>query len=420
TGLYGSQTERGPGNGYDWPDYHKTMPQALQKAGYHTAIIGKLHAFSGGTLAKYNLNDLEKHSHVWGFDTVYECSGTGMWSHISKNASKHGIKGCHYTDHLRSRGIYEKALQSDVERQEVLHSNNGIEPYRKGVIEDIGDTQDGFVVKEICKFVKDYDQDKPFFLHASFTYPHYPLDVPPDYFNLFKPEDMPPPIGVNDSGQIRLWQENRAMYMALATIADEQIGKLMKALEDKGILDDTVIIMTTDHGDMLGDHCLRHKLHPQEGSSRTPIIVRYPKFIPKSITLPGLAESADIPHTILEIAGLSAEDRKKALPASPGLSFWDYCRNGGEKFRDSAFSEVRGESKMLRMGDWKYTRSPGKGGFLFNLAEDPYEQKNLVDAPECSAKLKEMQDALIDRMASLRIPPLQGKFRGDEIMSKIK
>jgi len=234
TGLYGSQTERGPVNGYDWPDYHKTMPQALQKAGYHTAIMGKLHAFTVGTLNKYHLNDLEKHSHVWGYDTVYECSGRAIMTGSSKGG--YGIKGCHYTDYLRSKGLYDKALKENIERDQSEESRNGLEPYRPGVLEDVDDTMDGFLVKEICKFVRDYDKDKPFFLHASFFAPHYPLDVPPKYFNLFKPEDMPPPVGVKDPEQIRLWQENRAMYMALATIVDEQIGKLLKALEERGYL----------------------------------------------------------------------------------------------------------------------------------------------------------------------------------------
>ncbi|MCA1810086.1 MAG: sulfatase-like hydrolase/transferase [Lentisphaerae bacterium] len=417
TGLYGSQTERGPVNGYDWPDYHKTMPQALQKAGYHTAVIGKVHAFTAGTLDAYHLEDLEKQIHVWGYDTVFEASGREMWCHGRKDGT-YGIKGCRYTDYLRNRGLYDKALKDSAERSKIEEANNGIEPYRPGIL-GIDDTLDGFIVREMCNFVKSYDKDKPFFLHASFFAPHYPLDVPPEYFNMFRPEDMPPPAGVEDPVLIRRWQENRAMYMALATIVDEQIGKLLKALEEKGILDETIIIMTTDHGDMLGDRNKSHKFHPEEGSCRTPIIVRYPRLIPKSVTLSGLAESVDVPHTILAVAGLSAGDREQALPASPGLSFWDYCRNGGATFRDSAFAEVRGEAKMLRRGDWKYVRVPGKGGHLFNLSVDPYELTNLIDSPDCASTLREMQEALMDRIVSVRVPPLQGKFRGDEIMKRL-
>jgi arylsulfatase A-like enzyme len=210
------------------------------------------------------------------------------------------------------------------------------------------------------------------------------------------------------------------MYMALASLVDEQIGRLLDALETRGILDDTVILFTTDHGDMLGDHSLHHKFHHYEGSSRTPIIVRRPGRVPPSATLPGLAESADLPHTILDIAGLSPEERAASLPESPGVSFWEYCRQGGEAFRESAYSETRGNSRMLRCGDWKYTRFPGKGDHLYNLAADPHELCNLADSPDGSAKRRQLQEMLIDRMVSTRVPPIQGKFRGDEIIRKIR
>lgn len=416
TGLYGSQTERGPANGYDWPDYHKTMPQALQENGYYTALIGKLHAFTVRTLKQYHLSNLETHSHIWGYDTVFECSGREIWSHAGKKSSdKIGIRGCHYTDHLRSRGLYDQALNENIDRHHIEHASNGREPYRPGVL-DVDDTLDGFIIKQICTFVKDYSDQKPFFLHASFFGPHNPLDVPPDYFGCFKPENMPPPVGMQDPDLIRSWQENRAMYMALASLVDEQIGKLLRTLEERGILDTTVILFTTDHGDMLGDHGLCHKFHHYEGSCRTPIILRHPGVIAPSVTLPGLVESADVPQTILDVAGLTPDERLAALPASPGMSFWDYCRQAGDTFRDSVYSETRGYSRMLRRGDWKYTRTPGQSGSLYNLAADPYELDNCVDRPEFAGCLRDMQAALLDRMAHISLPPIQGKSRGDQIM----
>jgi len=419
TGLYGSQTERGPNNGYDWPDNHKTMPQALQAAGYHTALIGKLHAFNVGTLSKYHLNDLEKQSHVWGYDTVWECSGRGIWSHaLKKTGGAYGIKGCRYTDHLRSRGLYEKALQENIERDVSERANGGLEPYRPGVLE-VDDTMDGFTVKEMCRFVRDYDDDKPFFLHASFFGPHYPLDVPAEYFERFRPEDMPPPAGVTDPELIRKWQENRAMYLALTSLVDELIGKLLKTVEQKGLLENTVILFTTDHGDMLGDHNLHHKFLPQEGSCRTPVILWRPGLVPESVLLPGLAESADLPHTILNIAGLDEGARAAALPESPGRSYWEYARGGGETFRENAFSEMRDNLRMLRQGDWKYVRWAARGDSLYNLADDPLELNNLVDHPDCAVIVRQLREKLLDRMSSLRLPPIQGKFRGEAIMKKL-
>lgn len=417
TGLYGSQTERGPGNGYDWPDYHKTMPQALQGAGYHTSLIGKLHASNIGTLTRHHLNELEHHAHAWGFDTVFECSGREIWSHSLKSGG-YGIKGCHYTDHLRAKGLYEKALEDcimrDLSRKE--NGKRGLEPYQPGVLE-VEDTMDGVAVEEMCRFVRDYQSDKPFFLHASFFAPHYPLDVPPEYFNLFKPEDMPPPTIIKDPDLIRRWQENRAMYMGLTFLVDDLIGRLLQTVRDRGLMENTVVLFTTDHGDMLGDDHFARKGVPHEGSARTPIMVRQPGWAPENTILPGLAEQADLPQTILEVGGLSDEERAAALPESPGRSFWQYVNQGGDTFRESAYSEFGGEltsfsMRMVRAGSWKYVRSPKYGNRLYDLEMDPYEEHNRIDDSDCGDRVRAMQEMLIDRMAKVRVPPIQGRFRG--------
>ncbi len=416
TGLYGSQTERGPMNGYDWPDYHKTMPQALQRAGYHTALIGKLHSANIGTLRGHHLNELEPHANQWGFDTVFECSGREIWSHAGKDGT-YGIQGCRYTDHLRSKGLYELALEECIDRDQSrkINKKQGLEPFRPGVL-GVEDTLDGFAVEEMCRFVNSYDREQPFFLHASFFAPHYPLDVPSEYFHLFRPEDMPAPTHITDPDLIRRWQENRAMYMGLSWLVDDLIGRLLKTVEDGGLLDNTVILFTTDHGDMLGDDNFARKNVPHEGSCRTPILVRSPGWSQPGTVLPGLVEAVDLPQTILEIAGLPQVEREKALPMSPGRSFWEYVRDGGAEFRESAYSEFGGDGtgfgmRMLRMGAWKYVRSRKWGDRLYNLEADPRELDNRIQDSECAEVLRRMQELLIDRMACNRPPPIQGKFR---------
>ncbi|MFP4026650.1 MAG: sulfatase [Candidatus Brocadiia bacterium] len=413
TGLYGCQTERGARNGYDWPDDQPTMPQALQRQGYHTGIIGKLHAYTGATLEKYHMAELEPHSQVWGFDTVYEGSGRGLWS-FRCNQGRPGIKGSHYTEHLKEKGLYEKARQENMERGESRSENGGREPYRPGVLE-VEDTLDGFMAQEMCEFVEGYDREEPFFLHASFFGPHYPLDVPEKYFQLYSPDDMPVPRGLEDSGEIRSWRENRAMYMGLMTLVDDQIGQLLESLEKAGHLDDTVVLFTTDHGDMLGDHGHARKICSYEGSCRTPILVRYPESVPADTMLSGLVESVDLTQTILEIAGLDEEQREEALPGSPGKSFWNYVREGGPDFRDSVYAETGTAAtgygmRMVRAGDWKYTRTAGGGDLLFNLAKDPHELSNLAENREESERLSQMQGRLIDRMANVPRLPRQGRW----------
>lgn len=458
TGLYGSQSERTPNNGYDWPDYQATMPQALQRAGYHTAIVGKLHAYRCGTLRDYHLNVLERHSRVWGYDTVFECSGRDMWSYHFRD-EHWGIKGCHYTDHLEARGLYEKALQENRERDASRKDLDGLEPYRPGVLA-VEDTMDGFIVERMRRFIREYDREQPFFLHASFFGPHYPLDAPPEYFGRYRPQDMPPPRGITDAdpGLVRRWQENRAMYAALMSLVDDQVGRLLESVEQRGLLENTVVIFTTDHGDMLGDHNFARKRLPHEGSCRTPILVRYPpragfsarhgrssprgqrqakedraaspglawpRRVPADVVLDGLVEAADLPHTILDVAGLSAAERADALPASPGQSFWDYVCRGGAGFREAAFAEIGNEiegfnRRMLLSQGWKYIRFPRHGDRLHDLENDPYEETNRIDDPDCAATLRDLQERLISRMAAIRQPPIQGRCRGASIVRELQ
>jgi arylsulfatase len=420
TGLYGSQTERGAGAGYDWPDYHRTMPQALQAAGYHTSLIGKLHARTTRTLKQHHLSDLESHTKLWGFDDVFECSGRAIWSYPAKNSETvagHGIKGCRYTDYLRLRGLYEKALQENIERDLSERNCQGLEPYRPGVLE-AADTMDAFVLREMCRFVRDYQSVKPWFLHASFFAPHYPMDVPADIFTRFRPEDMPPPVGISDPELIQRWQENRAMYMGLVSLLDEFIGALLSEVESRGMLVNTIVLFTTDHGDMLGDLGMHHKYSPYEGSCRTPMMVRLPSLSGAGTLSAALAESADLPHTILEMAGFDDKQRSVALPDSPGVSQWPVVSGLAQEIRRSAYAETQRNARMLRMDRWKYIRTPGRDDLLFDLKKDPYEEVNLAHEPAFASELQALDTELFQRMATLRVPPLQGKDHGCRVMSQ--
>lgn len=414
TGLYNSQTERGPNNGYDWPDYHPTMPQALQKAGYHTALFGKLHAFNAGKLRSNHLNDLHDHNMKWGFDTLWECSGRDIWSYVFKD-NVIGIQGCNYTDYLRKNGLYDQALAHNVMRSHHRKANQGREPFLPGVLQ-AKDSMDAVVANELCSFINTYNNEAPLYLHASFFGPHYPTDASQEYLDKYNPDDMPVPHGLSDPQEIRLWQQNRAMYMAITNVVDDQIGRVLTALEQRGWLDDTIILFTTDHGDMQGDFHLYQKRYPYEGAARTPILIRHPATIAAGVTLQSPVESVDVPNTILAAAGLDEKIRTKSLPFSPGRSFLQYARQQTSDFRDSAYVEMGDEAsartcRMLRQGDWKYVHWAAMSHCLFNLKEDLGELNNLVNDPIHAGRVCQMKSDLLDRMTNIHNPPIQGKHR---------
>ncbi|MCA1810147.1 MAG: sulfatase-like hydrolase/transferase [Lentisphaerae bacterium] len=398
TGLYGSQSAAGPRNSKDWPHGHPTVAQSLQRAGYHTALIGKLHSHCGETVSRNHLKDLEKHTHDRGFDDVFECSGRGIYP-------KKGRPECRYTDYLKSKGLYDAMVADACTRDHRLGGTNMYSPSIVGV----EDHFDNFVGREMIRWINDYSMDKPFFLHASFFGPHFPLDPPEPFFSRHRPDDMPPPAGVEDPERIKFWQKQRAAYCGLIEFTDYCMGKFLDALEARGLLENTIIIFASDHGDMMGDHNMFYKMKPYDASVRTPFIVCDPaSVLPGGTVLQGLAEAVDIPATIL--AAGSDEHLQDAMPCSPGRSFLEYVRGGAGKHREWAYAEQGnlGEGgsswRMVRTAVWKYVFAE-KGDMLFNLPLDPFEQRNLVDEPGQQERVKAMRGLLIQRMGSLLVPP---------------
>jgi choline-sulfatase len=398
TGLYASQSAAGPRNGKDWPKGHPTVAHAMQRAGYNTALIGKLHSHAASALVNDNLIDLEDHTKERGFDYVFECSGRELFT-------KKGVKGCRYTEYLKSKGLYEKLLEDYSSR---TVKNDRKNKYASSVI-DIEDHFDSFVSREIARWLDEYSEDKPFFLHASIFGPHYPLDPPEEYFKKFKPEDMPVPAGVDDSDEVRFWQEQRAVYAAFVEFTDSRMGLVLDAVEKKGLLDNTIIIYTTDHGDMMGDHGMGYKNKPYEASVRAPTVVWDPASkLPGGTVLTDSAEGVDIPATILE-AG-SDEHLQTAMPGSPAKSFLKYARGETDSHRDWAYAEIgtncegSGYWRMARTSEWKYVKS-GNGDMLFNLEDDPFECNNLAEETDQLPRINEMRGLLIERLTSLFVPP---------------
>lgn len=399
TGLYASQSAAGPRNGKDWPKGHPTVAHALQRAGYRTALIGKLHSHDGHTLSKHHLRDLEAHTQERGFDDVFECSDRNM-------IAKKGMVGCRYTDYLKSKGLCDKLIADGRSRDHRIGGEN----FHSPSVVDAEDHFDSFVCREMIRWLDERAAtSQPFFLHASFFGPHFPLDPPEPFFSRHRPEDMPPPAGVDDPKEVEFWQKQRASYCGLIEFTDHCMGRFLEAVEAKGLMENTIVLYATDHGDMMGDHGMFFKMKPYDASVRTPFIVRDPaSALPGGAVLTDMAEAVDIPATILD-AG-SDEHLQEAMPCSPGKSFLQYTRGNAEAHREWAYSEqghlCEGARswRLARTPEWKYVFGE-KGDMLFNMAEDPLEVSNLAGDPAQRERICEMRGLLIRRMGSLLVPP---------------
>jgi choline-sulfatase len=381
-GIYASQGAADLlSNCHDWPTGLDSMPRALQQAGYYTALVGKLHSHEGLYHRDVSSEASQAETLSRGFDHAWEVCGKSLAYWFDGN----------WTHYLARKGLIDR-YRKDLEQR--LDASGGYEPFRPGFL-DPEDTMDGYIGRQASQWIRQYKQHKPWFLHASFCGPHFPIDPPKCYFDRYDPDDMPPPEGVTDPGRIKHWQQGRAAYCAAIELIDDQVGNLLTALSESGFADNTLILFTTDHGDMIGHHDQKGKGPPYDTSIRTPCVAWWPGQIPANQQRRSPVEAVDVPATIMDAAGLGP-DPTKHIDSSPGRSFLGYLTGADDSHRDWAYSEQR-QWRLVREQDWKYVASP-KGDQLFDLRDDPWEMNNRIDDPAMRDRVRKMQRQLIESM----------------------
>jgi choline-sulfatase len=385
-GLYPSQgAYRLLNNAHDWPDPSllPSMPGALQKAGYHTALVGKLHSHAG--IFSKDISVYEWQTHARGFDDVLEVCGKSLSYWFD----------CRWTRYLAEQGLLESYRRDLARRNSQL---GGSERYEASPL-PVEHAMDSFVGREACRWLGTYKGNKPFFLHASLCGPHFPLDPPEELFARYRPEDMPPPVGVDKLAEVRRWQELRALYCGLIELVDRQVGSLLEVLEERTLLDSTVVVFCSDHGDMIGDVGLNHKGLWHDPSCRTPMTVRYPATVAAGKQVEAMCESVDLPVALMDIAACDPETNY--LPQSPGRSFWPAVTGAVQGHRETAYAECRNgkdEWRMIVDREWKYVRHATRGEMLYRRDADPLDRENLAGAASGSAVLPAMRLSLIDAL----------------------
>ena len=238
---------------------------------------------------------------------------------------------------------------------------------------------------------------RPFLLVASFSHPHDPFAVPQRYWDLFRNSDidMPAPAMAPDAldahsrrlrhvcamdvepvteAQVR--DARHAYYGAIAYI-DDLLGRLMAALRSAGLAEETIVVLTSDHGEMLGERGLWYKMSFFEGASRVPLVVASPgRFAPRRV---GASVSlVDLMPTLVDFSGGNAQSLGTAID---GHSLAPHLRGGaghdeaiGEYLAEGAISPV----VMIRRGEFKFIHSPADPDQLYDLRHDPGERLNLA------------------------------------------
>ena len=357
----------------------QTLPTLLRELGYQTAGIGKMHF--GPMRARH------------GFDEM--------------------ILPEDYYLFMRRSGHFFQPMRHGLS-QTLLYPTMATEPECL--------TMTSWIAEQCVQYILERrDPTVPFFLWCSFAKPHPPLDPPEPYYSMYRNCDIPEPVFGDWSDDahcpeaiLRFRQrksqdvvppevirEARSAYYGLITQIDYNMGRIFAALSDVGLLDDTFMLYTSDHGESLGDHHMGSKIFFHECSSHVPFALRMPKSWDNRLHGSSVSSPvchADILPTLVKAAG------GEAPPISDGQDLVGVAR-GEADARRFLFSWTGhySECDQLAVTDsrWKYIWYPeGAAEQLFDLEKDPRELKNLAGLPAMRGQQTELRNVLIEGLKS--------------------
>ena len=390
TGLYPHNTGVWDNMQHQMPVETPTWMRAVRDAGYRTSLFGKthLHPHNG------DLREREGLMNAYGLDDVNEIGGPRASANVLS----------HMTAEWEAKGLWD-AYRADY-RERFSTKPHLVRPSTLG-LENYADV---YVGQQAKQYLQNYDREAPWCCWVSFGGPHEPWDTPEPYASMYDPEDMPPAIpppaaGERPLGHLDQLMERvnptfepgeigrlRANYAGNITLIDTQIGDILDTIKARGELDNTIIVHTSDHGEMNGDYGLIYKSNFLNGAVRIPLLVRTPNAsglqTPPTGTASGLqtpptgticespVEWIDIGPTLVEFAGGELEHHQFGKSLGPVLT------NPEATHRDFAISEIQGEIMLLNR-EWKIAlNADGEVYLLFDVQNDPDEIHNLTGKPE--------------------------------------
>jgi arylsulfatase A-like enzyme len=402
--------------------YELFLSTILRQHGYKTHHIGKAHWHPWGAPSPETMpvnssgSDFTDFS---GFETA----------RLSVGHADYGIKS-HYAKWIVEKGFDPKSFK--------VHRLFDKDPFGTGDWDLPAELHSGsWLVHETNRFLEQHDHQTPFFLNIGFQDPHHPHILPNDFKNRVNPNDIPPyDFRIEDEsnfaehiphfhrGTLResrfqghynmagnignmSWidyfqnpdkaRATRSYYYSMVQLIDEQVGGILDALDKFGYQDDTLIIFTSDHGEMLGDHGIGQK-GPliYDGVTRIPLLMRFPKeFSPCQIE--DCVSLVDLLPTILDFVGIAIETPRD------GRSLKNRLQHGESLDRVGVRIEYKEEPDRIRYKcwvnqEWKLGIYLGESfGELYHLSDDPKEKHNLFfDSAYDSVKVKLMSELLND------------------------
>ncbi|HST29844.1 MAG TPA: sulfatase-like hydrolase/transferase [Chthoniobacterales bacterium] len=393
TGRYPHNTGVWDNCPYELPEGTATWISAVRDAGYRTSVFGKTALHRGGP----DLRKFEYKLHSYGLDDVDEIRGP----HATVDVI------CNMTERWKSLGLLD-AFRKDMKER----GGKNRTLVRPSAL-PLSEYYDVYVGQRAKEYLHNYKRAEPWFCWVSFAGPHEPWDTPEPFASMYRPEDMPEPIprpperpsgpkgeldrrfSESPRGEVRNAKELRASYAGKVSLIDDQVGQIVNEIEARGELDRTIILFTSDHGEMNGDYDLIHKSNFLNPAVRVPFIISTPE-IGKSSQAGTVndtpAELFDAGPSLAEIAGAELNYLQFARSMIPAL------QKSNTEHRSFAISEFLEEIMYLDR-DWKLLVNKKREPYrLFDVKNDPREMNDLIGRSEHESLIKELKGRAAARL----------------------
>lgn len=377
------------------PKYPRELPRMIREAGYYTLGIGKMHFHPQRNTHGYHKTILDESGRM-------PTSDHRQWFKSVAPDLDPDATGIGWNDHRARPYVLPEHLHPTA-----------------------------WTGAEAVKFLEGHEAAEPFLLKVSFARPHSPYDPPPRWWKRYQDADLPERV-VGDWAERHaqrgkpygnsLWQGDlgpekvrraRQGYYGNISFIDEQIGKMLEVLERRGQLENTLILYTSDHGDMTGDHHLWRKTYAYEPSARIPMLVRWGEEMlsaERGQVISQPVELRDLLPTYLDAAGVEYDPKQ-----FDGRSLLDLVRGKTDGWRP--YIDLEHATCYAAENNWtglcdgriKYVYyAPDGRQQLFDLEHDPGETRDLSSVPEHQQTLRTWRQRMIDHLAERGEPFVVG------------
>lgn len=400
SGVY-AHTHGVTDNFTEYPSTMESFPQALQKAGYATAYIGKYHMGEN--------NDEPRPGYDW--FVTHKGQGKYFDTEFNLNGQKREVVKGYYTTVVTDMTLDWLKKQSSEKPwcmflgHKAPHSFYTPEPKYEHTFDEVR------VPYPATAFQLD---DKPKWIKER-LYTWHGIYGPLFEWRKKFPDDRPQAV--------KDFENMVHGYWGTILSVDDSVGRLTAYLKETGQLDNTLIVFMGDNGLLEGEHGMVDKRTAHEASLRIPIVARFPDLHKEAKQVPQQVLTVDMAPSILELCGAPA------LPKIHGKSWVNLVRTGDPSWRKSWFYHYNYEKQFpytpnvraVRTDEWKYIHYPHGNGKadrhlaeLYNLKDDPGETRNLIGKPELAGKVAALQAELAKLMAATGLTPVSDKMPIDE------